>query len=165
ALARDPKLDAVGSRLRPFPTSAVGVGMKRYVSWHNRLLSHDEMARERWVESPLAHATAMVRREALERVGGWRERGWPEDVDLWMRLFERGARFAKLPRTLYAWRQHPASATRRDPRYHADRFLALRLHYLLRRFSRRGPLWLTLVGTGTSGERWRKALMGRGRLL
>src|SRR5258705_515711 len=83
-------------------------------------VAHDDMANERLIDSPLAHGTAMLRREWLDRVGGWAERGWAEDVDLWLRLFEAGARFGKRPEVLYAWRQHRASATRRDPRYARD---------------------------------------------
>ncbi len=154
--------DVLGCRMRLFPAAEVGAGMRRYARWHNTLLRHEEMAHERWVESPLAHATAMMRREVLERAGGWRERGWPEDLDLWMRLFARGARFAKLERTLYAWRQHPASATRRNPAFSPGRFLALRLHYLGRDFLARRPGPVALIGTGRSGARWGSSLRAQG---
>jgi hypothetical protein len=107
------------------------------------------MAAERFIDSPLAHGTALLRHEWLERVGGWSERGWAEDLDLWMRLFEAGARFAKRREVLYGWRQHRASATRRDPRYRRARFIALKLDAL-----ERGILAdtqsLTLVGVGES---------------
>jgi glycosyltransferase involved in cell wall biosynthesis len=158
-LSAHPGVQVVGARMRLFPSRAAGAGMHRYARWHNALLTHDEMAREALIESPLAHGTAMIRREALEAVGGWRERGWPEDMDLWLRMVERGARLAKLPRVLYGWRQHPGSATRSDPRYATERFLALKLHFL-GRWLRAG--WpghaVALVGTGTSGERWHGAL-------
>src|SRR5262245_38357044 len=111
----------VGCRVRLFPAAAVGVGMHRWVRWHNALLTHEAIAREALIDSPLAHGTALIRRAALERVGGWRDRGWPEDVDLWIRLLDRGARFAKLPQTLYGWRRHPGSATHQDPRYRRER--------------------------------------------
>jgi hypothetical protein len=151
----------VGCRVWPFPAAAVGLGMRRWASWHNALLTHEAMARERWIDSPLAHGSAMVRRRLLERVGGWRDRGWPEDLDLWLRLFAAGERFAKLPRALYAWRQHRESATRVDPRYRRERFIALRLDAL-----RRGPLRdarsATLVGVGRSLAEWDESLRRAG---
>jgi len=131
-----PGVAVVGTRLRLFPAAAVRPGMRRWVAWHNALLEHGEMAREVLVESPLAHATALLRRDAVERAGGWVDRGWPEDVDLWLRLLESGARFAKLPRVLYAWRQHPASATWRDPAFSRERILALQQDSLGRGFLR-----------------------------
>jgi glycosyltransferase involved in cell wall biosynthesis len=153
----------VGCRLRVFPATHAGAGMRRWAAWHNALLDHDAMADEALIDSPLAHGTAMVRRAWLERVGGWRERGWAEDLDLWLRLLERGARFAKLPRVLYGWRQHPGSSTRRDPRYRPERFLDLREHFLARGFLRHHGR-LTLVGVGTTGDAWERRLARRARV-
>ncbi len=150
ATLRDqPGIAVVGTRLRMFPAAQVGIGMRRWSAWHNTLLTHELMRAERHIDSPLAHGTAMVRRAWLERVGGWHECGWPEDLDLWMRLFEAGATFAKRPETLYGWRQHRRSATRRDPRYRRERFIALTLAALERGVLRDRPA-LTLVGVGES---------------
>ncbi len=155
-----PGVGVVGARVRLFPSGGFGTGMRRWAAWHNGLLGHDEMRRESLIDSPLAHGTAMLRRPALEAVGGWRERGWAEDLDLWLRLFEAGARFAKLPRVLYGWRQHARSATRSDDRYARDRFLALKREFLVRGIlapDRRA----TLVGVGTSLAAWVAALGNR----
>lgn len=151
----------VGARLRIFPAGPSWVGMRRWAAWHNSLLTHEEMARELLVDSPLAHGTAMFRRGALERAGGWRERGWPEDVDLWLRLVAQGDRLAKLPETLYAWRQHMTSATRRQDRYTQARFDDLRMHAL------RGGILAharaaTVVGVGRGIKRWATRLAREG---
>jgi glycosyltransferase involved in cell wall biosynthesis len=158
-LARHPRVSVVGCRLRLFPAATTGAGMRRWAEWHNGLMSHEAMAREVLIDSPLAHGSAMIRRAALEHAGGWQEHGWPEDVDLWVRMLAGGARFAKLPRTLYAWRQHAGSATRRDPRYRRERFLALRGAALAGGLLRGAPR-VTLVGVGRSLEEWRRALAG-----
>jgi hypothetical protein len=160
-LAAHPDVAVVGCRVRLFPAAATRGGMRRWAAWHNALLDHERIAREVFIDSPLAHGTALMRREWLDRSGGWAERGWAEDLDLWLRLLEAGARFAKLPRLLYSWRQHAASATHRDPRYARARFLALKCGALAR-----GPLAragvVTLVGTGRSLGEWRAALAAAG---
>ena len=161
-LAAHPRVSVVGCRVRLFPGAAAGAGMRRWAAWHNGLLTHEAMAREALIDSPLAHGTALLRRAALARAGGWQEHGWPEDLDLWLRMLERGAVFAKLPRILYAWRQHPQSATRRDPRYRRERFLDLR-RAALERGLLHGATRLTLVGVGRSLAEWRAALARRGR--
>jgi glycosyltransferase involved in cell wall biosynthesis len=148
-LRAHPRVAVLGTRLRLFPAGAVRPGMRRWVEWHNALLEHQEMAREVLVESPLAHGTALLRRRWVERVGGWTDRGWPEDLDLWIRLLEAGARFAKLPRALYGWRQHAASATWQDPAFSRERVLALKYDALARGLLR-GRHELTLVGVGAS---------------
>lgn len=156
-VAGDPRVDVLGTALRLFPAHAAGIGMRRWVAWHNALLEHDAMRRELLIDSPLAHGTAFIRRSTLERAGGWQERGWAEDLDLWIRLYDSGARFAKLGRALYGWRQHPGSSTRTDERYSHARFLALKLSALSADFLRERA-GITLVGVGKSLERWRNAL-------
>lgn len=149
--------DVVGSRVRLFPAGGYGAGMRRWAAWHNSLLTHDAMRHEALIDSPLAHGTALVRRPALEAVGGWRERGWAEDLDLWLRLFDHGTRFAKLPRALYGWRQHAGSSTRTDGRYARERFVELKVDALDRGLLA-GDRRATLVGVGASLATWRAAL-------
>ena len=156
-LEGNPRIDVLGTCIRLFPSNAVGTGMQRWAAWHNALLTHEAMRRELLIDSPLAHGTMMARRGALEAAGGWHERGWAEDLDLWLRLFARGARFAKLPSVLYGWRQHRTSATRTDPRYSRSKFLSLKAAALdsgLLRGGRRA----TLVGVGISLSRWYETL-------
>ena len=159
-LGAHPDADVLGTRLRLFPANATGAGMKRWAAWHNSLLTHDSMRRELLIDSPLAHGTMMARRSVLEDVGGWHERGWAEDLDLWMRLFTRGARFAKLPDVLYGWRQHRTSATRTDPRYSRERFMSLKSEALGSGLLRGGRK-ATLIGVGASLSRWHEMLGSR----
>ena len=154
-----PEATVCGSRVRLFGT--YGIGMRRWGVWHDALLEHEQMARDVYVDSPLAHGTALLKAEALEDVGGWRECGWPEDLDLWIRMIERGHRLTKVPRRLYSWRQHPTSATRVDPRYRPEQFRALKLDALLRGFLK-GRDAVTLVGVGTSVRGWAGSLRARG---
>ncbi|WP_162006662.1 glycosyltransferase family 2 protein [Roseimaritima sediminicola] len=59
----------------------------------------------------LAHPSVMMRREAVEAVGGYRaEFEWIEDHDLWLRLSERGP-LANLPDVLLCYRQHLKSCS------------------------------------------------------
>src|SRR5512143_1090401 len=129
-LEAHPRVAVVGTRLRLFPARAVRQGMRRWAAWHNALTDHDEMAREVLVESPLAHGTALIRRRWLERAGGWVDRGWAEDLDLWLRLLGAGAPFGKVARGRYARHPHPASATWSHPAFSRERFLALKVHAL-----------------------------------
>lgn len=155
---RMPEASVIGTRIRLFPPESVGVGMRRWAAWHNSLLTHEQMANEILIDSTLVHGTAMMRRETIEKIGGWRDEIWAEDVDLWLRLqLDLGAIFAKTSETLYSWRQHLGSATRHDPRYRRDRLLALKRDALDRLLPARDRE-TTIVGVGSSLQTWRELL-------
>ena len=158
-----PEVGVASCLVRHVPVHRVGEGSRLYERWLNSLVDHDDIARERYVESPVAHPSVMVRRELLLRVGGWRDLGWPEDHDLWLRLLAAGVRFAKVPETLYWWREHPDRLTRTDPRYSTDAFLRCKAHHLARGplVGRRAVVW----GAGRTGRRLARALLAEGAMI
>jgi glycosyltransferase involved in cell wall biosynthesis len=162
-LEGDPRTDILGCRVELLSTPGVppSGGMRRYVDWLNGLLDHESMAEERFVESPLVHPSAVVRRRALAGLGGWRDLDGPEDYDLWLRAFDAGQRFAKLPEVLLRWRDRPRRLTRTDPRYGPERFLQVKLEALVR-----GPLAggreVVVWGAGPVGKGWSRALQAAG---
>lgn len=57
----------------------------------------------------ITHPSSMIRRSAIDEVGGYREKcNLAEDLDLFLRLAERG-QLANLPDVLLQWRMHLAS--------------------------------------------------------
>jgi GT2 family glycosyltransferase len=157
ALRQDPALAAVGARVRLFPGRAVREGMRRYAAWLNGLTTPDLVRRDLFVESPLVHPAAAIRRDALERAGGWRDGPFPEDYDLWLRLAAAGGRLSNAPRLLLAWRESSGRLTRTDPRYALARHVALKCAFLAR-----GPLAgrreVALWGAGETGKAFADAL-------
>ncbi len=147
--------------VRHFRWHRVGEGFRIYEAWLNSLVTPGKIARERFVESPVAHPSVMVRRELLERVGGYRDFGGPEDYDLWLRLLERDVEIAKIERYLYFWREHGERLTRVDGRYSVENFLRCKARYLLTgplAGSRRVIVW----GAGQTGRRLSKHLLRGG---
>jgi glycosyltransferase involved in cell wall biosynthesis len=153
-----PAVDVLAARVRCM--GRTGEGMRRYVEWQNRLLTHEEIVGNLFVESPIAHPSVMMRRSLFERAGGYRDPGWAEDYDLWHRLRERGARFEKLPRSLLSWRDHERRASRTHPLYAEKRFHEARVHYFLRHPLAGGPV--TVWGAGPIGRSWARDLLRAG---
>ncbi len=151
----------VGCQVAAEPEPKPGTGLFRYLQWQNSLCSHEAMFADRFVETVMTHATALFRRSVLMDVGGWRDPGWSEDLDLWLRLMGRGVRFAKVEQVWYHWRIRPEAATWSDDHYSPDAMLACKLHHLSI-----GPLAhakeVVLWGVGRSLERWRRALEQQG---
>jgi GT2 family glycosyltransferase len=154
----------VGCRVRVTDVDGVAPprgGFSRYQSWLNRLQTPEEHAAERFIESPLAHPSVVMRREAFESVGGYRDPGWPEDYDLWLRMFDAGMRVAKVPRALLTWRDRPDRLSRIDPRYARRQFQRAKAHYLARVASvrRRG---VAISGGGANGKAMARLLAAEG---
>jgi hypothetical protein len=116
-----------------------------HVAWLNSLVTADEIALNRFVESPLAHPSVMFRRELVEFHGGYRDGPFPEDYELWLRWLDAGVRMAKVPRVLLRWNDPPERASRTDPRYSPEAFFATKAPWIAR--------WLRRHGLGTGDTR------------
>lgn len=152
----------VSCRVETFPRDESRRGMLLYEEWINGLESHDAIVREMFVESPIPHPTAMMRRADLVAIGGYRDLGWPEDYDLWLRLYERGARFAKVPETLLRWRDAPERLSRRSPTYRRDAFLRAKAHFLPRTWLAEATDDVRIWGAGPVGRRMARFLESEG---
>jgi glycosyltransferase involved in cell wall biosynthesis len=156
-LDEHPQVALVSCQVRGFPEEHVREGFRLYIEWQNSLISNEEIQKEIFVESPFAHPSVTLRRDWIERAGGYQERGWAEDYDLWLRLYLGGAQFAKIPQVLLAWRESPRRLTRMDGRYSLENFLRAKAHYLAR-----GPLsdrdGIIIWGAGMTGRRLSKHL-------
>ncbi len=158
-LESDQRLAVVGCLVRSFPQAEVRAGRRRYDAWLNGLRTHADMARERFVESPLAHPSVLFRADAVAAVGGYRHFDGPEDYDLWLRLFAAGHRFAKVDRILHFWRERKGRLSRCDPRYGADGMARARAAALARELNGRPA---AIIGAGTAGRRLARYLRDRG---
>src|SRR5689334_2891547 len=104
-LAGQPEIAACGTLVRYFPEEALRDGTRAYESWINALVAPEEIERDLFVECPIAHPTLVIRRDALQAVGGYRDVPWPEDYDLVLRLAAAGRQMTKVPEALLRWRE------------------------------------------------------------
>jgi len=165
ALDDEPGLFGVSCRTRGFPDHDIRDGMREYLQWQNGLLTCEELARDRFIESPVVHPSMTMRTAILrDTLDGWRETVWAEDWDLFLRVFEAGLRLRRLPEVLLEWRLHAAQATRTDARYSEEALLAARAHFLARHLRRdvstTRNVWI--LGAGPVGKHLIKALAREG---
>jgi glycosyltransferase involved in cell wall biosynthesis len=156
-LESNPGVAVVGCLVKGFPEEQVRQGFQIYIEWLNSLVEDDEIRREIFIESPLAHPSVTYRRKTILEEGGYQEHGWPEDYDLWLRLYLAGARFGKVPQVLLEWREYSQRLTRTDSRYSLENFLRAKAYYLVQ-----GPLVdrdaVIIWGAGMIGRRLSKHL-------
>ncbi len=157
-----PEVTVVGCQVRIVrPEGAPRGGYQRYQQWLNACVTPEQIARERFIESPIAHPTALMRRAAFERIGGYRDVPWAEDYDLWLRMLDAGQHFAKVPEVLFDWLDAPTRLSRGDARYSLENFHRAKAHHLAR-LTRTRDDGVTLWGAGPIGKRMARLLAAEG---
>lgn len=131
----------------------VGLGRKRYETWLNGIQTPDVLAREIFVECPVAHPTFMIKRSVYDAVGGYRDFMGPEDYDLVFRIWNAGYEVGNVLGAHLHWQESAGRLSRNSPRYEEDAFRALKRRWLaqIRKADSR-PLYQW--GAGEVGKRW-----------
>jgi glycosyltransferase involved in cell wall biosynthesis len=161
ALSESRALAAVGCHPRLFSRGKIGPGLLAYARWLRSIDSPRRVREEAFVECPVAHPTLMLRSRWLRELG-YRERGWPEDYDLVLRLLERGAQIGVVARRLLSWRHAPGRHSWTHVRYTPASFTACKADFLARGFLSGGAdygLW----GYGGTGRLLARALREHGK--
>ncbi len=161
ALEQTPELAGVGCHVRLFPRRGMTPGLRHYEAWLNGMRSAEDVAREAFIECPLAHPTFMFRRPLMQRYA-YRDKPWPEDYDLVLRLLTDGHRLGVVPRRLLLWRDHSSRLSRNDKRYAIARFTDCRAHFLAASVLAERQDYV-LWGYECTGKALRKSLAGYGK--
>lgn len=120
----------VASKVRKFPEEKIQNGYKEYIRWQNSCVSSDDINNQIYIESPLAHPSVMFRKDVIVSMGGYREGVFPEDYDLWLRLYQAGHVMDKIPEVLLDWRESDSRLSRTAVQYSRHAFDCLRAEYL-----------------------------------
>ncbi len=161
-LAAHPALAAADSQVELIGGER-NAGMRAYVAWVNEHVTPESIAADLFVESPLVHPAVCFRTRAVRTLGGYRDGDFPEDYDLWLRMYAAGHVLGKVPEVLLTWRDGPHRLSRTDRRYRRAAFTALKQQHLeqLDGAAIRGP-GCVLVGAAPLARPWRQWLSSIG---
>lgn len=150
--ASHPDIDVIGCQVRMFTdVGDIDEGYRVYETWINSLTTPEHIAREIFVESPIPHPSAVISRRCLDAIGVYRDMGWPEDYDLWLRAHFAGFKMGKPEGVLLDWRDYPTRTSRTDQRYSNDEFMRARAHFLAQ--DPRTSSGIAIWGAGKNGRR------------
>ena len=160
-LEERPDLAGCGAGVRYFPGGEVRDGGRRYEAWINSIRTPEDVERNLFIECPLAHPTFFLRMDAVAEVGGYVDRGWPEDYDLLLRLWRSGARLAAVDRVLLQWRIRDDRASVQHDAYAPGAFRRCKIHYLLATLARDRD-GLVVWGAGPVGKAFAREVLEQG---
>jgi hypothetical protein len=150
-LHRYPEIGIAGGQVAVFcDAGPVGNGYQAYQAWVNTLSTPAQIRREIFIESPIPHPTAVMRRTVFQRLGGYRHAPWAEDYDLWLRAYSAGVSMGKPAGILLRWRDHTGRLSRTSQRYARASFVRAKSHYMARTVlrNRAAVIW----GAGPTGR-------------
>ncbi|HKO50395.1 MAG TPA: glycosyltransferase family 2 protein, partial [Polyangiaceae bacterium] len=116
ALEQSPTLAAVGCHVRLFPRASLRERRLDYEQWLRSIGTPEQLEIEAFVECPVVHPTLLIRRSVLLELG-YRDRGWPEDYDLVLRMLQSGRRIGMVPRRLLHWQDSASRLSRTSESY------------------------------------------------
>jgi len=160
-LEQHSELAGVGCGIRMFPRSGLSASRRQYEAWLNALATESDIARDRFVECPLAHPTWFIKREVLLAFG-YRDMGWPEDYDLILRLLGAGQRLSTVQGRLLGWRESSTRLSRTNRNYDIESFTRCRAHFLATDWLANTPSY-GLWGYGSTGRNLARALSLHGK--
>lgn len=129
-----PDIGVVGTQIRHIPVSDDPDHQERvsqFISWSNRIITHEDISANRFIESPIIHQTVMFRRELIDLYGGYENGEFPEDYELWLRWIAAGVKMHKIPEVLFDWSALPERLTRIDEKYVDQAFFEVKSLYLI----------------------------------
>jgi glycosyltransferase involved in cell wall biosynthesis len=126
----DASITLCATQARKFPEEKIKAGYIEYMRWQNACLSRQDVENQIYIESPFAHPSVMFRKKCVLDLGGYNEGEFPEDYELWLRLFHAGKNMMKLDEILIDWRESENRLSRTSSRYSDEAFDYLRAEYL-----------------------------------
>ncbi|AYB49149.1 glycosyltransferase group 2 [Candidatus Williamhamiltonella defendens] len=103
-LSKNKDVDVLGGAVEVVDDSLNRLGFKFYPK------THDEIVKKSHFINPLAHPTVMFKRDLVLKVGCYDSSfKSAEDLELWLRLTNKGAKFANLDQILIQYRQSTLS--------------------------------------------------------
>lgn len=127
---KHPFVDVIGAQIEEFMYKPADLNRFRRVP-----LSHDDILKLSKSRNPMNHVTACIKRSSLEACGGYEEMLWHEDYYLWIKMLQKGFKFANLPQTHVAVRVNDFGGRRSGLRYLNAEFNFLNSHYGKKHFS------------------------------
>ena len=100
-MIKNPHVDVLGGGLEIIDCEGKTLAFRDYP------LCHEAISRQFHITTAVAHPAVLMRASALRAVGGYDpEFRFAEDLDLWLRMLNRGIRFANVPQTILKYRQN-----------------------------------------------------------
>ena len=109
-LDANPDTSLVGCLIEPIYRNEIDEEndfLAQYLSWSNRIISHEDISINRFIECPIIFETIMFRSNLISEYGEFPTGDAPAGFEFLLRLLENGVQMHKLPEILHKWAFYP----------------------------------------------------------
>ena len=174
-LMTEQKLELLSTLLNTYGTGHVSMGQvkyfgtdkmleqgyKNYELWLNELICTGENFKDVYKECVIPSPNWMMYRQDLIKVGAFNSESYPEDYDLVFRIYKAGLQCIPCHEVTHLWRDHHSRASRNDPNYADNLFLAMKIKYFLELDASDDQI--CLIGGGDKGKWLAKELIRKNK--
>ncbi len=114
-----------------FSDQPISAGYARYQDWINELNLNGQTWTDIYRECVIASPNWLMRRDELERIGGFHNLQYPEDYDWCFRCYQHQFEVHCLSSTTLLWREHPKRTSRHSDHYQQQAFFELKIQRLI----------------------------------
>jgi glycosyltransferase involved in cell wall biosynthesis len=91
--------------------------VNQYTNWINRIITPEDFAVNRFIETPFILSNSVFRREIIGRLGGFAQGDFPTEFELTLRWIDQNVLMYKIPEVLYDWNYSSGRFSHTEDRY------------------------------------------------
>ncbi|MBN2485959.1 MAG: glycosyltransferase family 2 protein [Bacteroidales bacterium] len=128
--------------------------VSQFLNWTNRIIAHDDILVNRFIETPFMWPTAMVRKELFLSMGNFIDGDFPVDFELVLRWLDSGVKMYKIPEPMYNWAYTHDRFNYTGDRFFEQGLFELKSRYLFEWLARNNPFHpeVAVWGAGKSSR-------------
>lgn len=135
----------------------MGDGYLKYAKWLNQLTKKSENFKDIFKECTIPSSCWMMHMKDFNEINGFKNLDYPEDYDFAFRTYYNNLKLITSNEVIHMWRDHPKRTSRNSSVYELEKFIPMKINYLIKYELKKEQL--VLWGVGGKGKKIAKYLL------
>ena len=135
----------------------MGNGYLKYAKWLNQLTKKSENFKDIFKECTIPSSCWMMYMKDFTEINGFKDLKYPEDYDFAFRIYYNKFKLISTNEVIHNWRDHPKRTSRNSSLYGLEKFIPMKINYLIKYELEKEQL--ILWGAGNKGKKIAKYLL------
>ncbi|MBN1597659.1 MAG: glycosyltransferase family 2 protein [Bacteroidales bacterium] len=123
-----------------------------YIQWNNRLISHDDIFLNQFIEPPVIHSSLMLKRKLIDKYGKYRIGCFQHEYELILRFLNNSVKMYKLTNSLVELNDSINKLSEISNNYSEHAFYEIKSYYLYKWLKRNNRFFPKIVVWGAGRD-------------